>query len=105
MVSSQLIDSVRRGISLLVRDSAGCSALHLAAQNGHTDLVSFILQQGEKLESIPRHWMNNVDNFYANVGTSRNSNASISSGHSIWLQLVYWRKTKLRLPEILSAAS
>lgn len=44
-----LIDSVRRGISLLVRDSAGCSALHLAAQNGHTDLVSFILQQGSKV--------------------------------------------------------
>ncbi|XP_047246009.1 diacylglycerol kinase iota isoform X2 [Girardinichthys multiradiatus] len=44
-----LRDSVRRGVSLLVRDSGGCSALHLAAQNGHTDLVSFILQQGSKV--------------------------------------------------------
>uniref|UniRef100_A0A3B3URJ8 Diacylglycerol kinase n=1 Tax=Poecilia latipinna TaxID=48699 RepID=A0A3B3URJ8_9TELE len=41
--SVQLMDGVRRGVSLLVRDSGGCSALHLAAQNGHTDLVSFIL--------------------------------------------------------------
>uniref|UniRef100_A0A8C2ZMA0 Diacylglycerol kinase n=1 Tax=Cyclopterus lumpus TaxID=8103 RepID=A0A8C2ZMA0_CYCLU len=31
---------------LLVRDSRGCSALHIAAQNGHEDLVGFILQQG-----------------------------------------------------------
>ncbi|MED6265778.1 hypothetical protein CHARACLAT_028909, partial [Characodon lateralis] len=44
-----LRNSVRRGVSLLVRDSGGCSALHLAAQNGHTDLVSFILQQGSKV--------------------------------------------------------
>uniref|UniRef100_M3ZQ88 Diacylglycerol kinase n=1 Tax=Xiphophorus maculatus TaxID=8083 RepID=M3ZQ88_XIPMA len=50
-----LTDSVRRGVSLLVRDSGGCSALHLAAQNGHTDLVSFILQQGEKLDFILIH--------------------------------------------------
>uniref|UniRef100_A0A3P9QHZ3 Diacylglycerol kinase n=1 Tax=Poecilia reticulata TaxID=8081 RepID=A0A3P9QHZ3_POERE len=41
--SVQLTDSVRRGVSLLVRDSGGCSALHIAAQNGHTDLVSFVL--------------------------------------------------------------
>uniref|UniRef100_A0A3B5MJA8 Diacylglycerol kinase n=1 Tax=Xiphophorus couchianus TaxID=32473 RepID=A0A3B5MJA8_9TELE len=53
--SVQLTDSVRRGVSLLVRDSSGCSALHLAAQNGHTDLVSFILQQGEKLDFILIH--------------------------------------------------
>ncbi|XP_038156133.1 diacylglycerol kinase iota isoform X3 [Cyprinodon tularosa] len=44
-----LTDSVRRGVSLLVRDSRGCSALHLAAQKGHRDLVSFILQQGSKV--------------------------------------------------------
>ncbi|KAM4523118.1 diacylglycerol kinase iota isoform 1-T1 [Fundulus diaphanus] len=44
-----LTDSVRRGVSLLVRDSGGCSALHLAAQNGHTHVVSFILQQGSKV--------------------------------------------------------
>lgn len=43
----QLTECVRRGVSLLVRDSDGCSALHLAAQNGHTALVSYILQQGE----------------------------------------------------------
>uniref|UniRef100_A0A3Q2FXJ5 Diacylglycerol kinase n=1 Tax=Cyprinodon variegatus TaxID=28743 RepID=A0A3Q2FXJ5_CYPVA len=49
---SQLTDSVRRGVSLLVRDSRGCSALHLAAQKGHRDLVSFILQQGEQLDSM-----------------------------------------------------
>uniref|UniRef100_A0A3P8V571 Diacylglycerol kinase n=1 Tax=Cynoglossus semilaevis TaxID=244447 RepID=A0A3P8V571_CYNSE len=35
------------GVSLLVRDSGGRSVLHIAAQNGHTELVSFILQQGE----------------------------------------------------------
>uniref|UniRef100_A0A8P4KLT9 Diacylglycerol kinase n=1 Tax=Dicentrarchus labrax TaxID=13489 RepID=A0A8P4KLT9_DICLA len=42
-----LLECVRRGVSLLVRDSGGCSALHKAAQNGHTELVSYILQQGE----------------------------------------------------------
>ncbi|XP_041637180.1 diacylglycerol kinase iota isoform X4 [Cheilinus undulatus] len=46
---SMLSDCVRRGVSLLVRDSGGCSALHIAAQNGHTELVSFILQQGSKV--------------------------------------------------------
>ncbi|XP_068573557.1 diacylglycerol kinase iota isoform X2 [Cebidichthys violaceus] len=46
---SMLSECVRRGVSLLVRDSRGCSALHIAAQNGHTDLVSFILQQGSKV--------------------------------------------------------
>ncbi|KAA8580358.1 hypothetical protein FQN60_005893, partial [Etheostoma spectabile] len=45
----KLSECVRRGVSLLVRDSAGCSALHIAAQEGHTDLVSFILQQGSKV--------------------------------------------------------
>lgn len=49
---------------MLVRDSGGCSALHLAAQNGHTDLVSFILQQGEKLDFILIHLVDNVDDFY-----------------------------------------
>ncbi|XP_061571101.1 diacylglycerol kinase iota isoform X2 [Cololabis saira] len=44
-----LSECVRRGISLLVRDSGGCSALHIAAQNGHTHLVSYILQQGFKV--------------------------------------------------------
>ncbi|KAG7497547.1 diacylglycerol kinase iota isoform X3 [Solea senegalensis] len=44
---SMLSECVRRGVSLLVRDSGGCSALHVAAQNGHADAVSFILQQGE----------------------------------------------------------
>ncbi|XP_049892262.1 diacylglycerol kinase iota isoform X6 [Epinephelus moara] len=46
---SMLSECVRRGVSLLVRDSGGCSALHIAAQNGHTELVSFILQQGSKV--------------------------------------------------------
>nr|XP_020464249.1 diacylglycerol kinase iota-like isoform X4 [Monopterus albus] len=46
---SMLSECVRRGVSLLVRDSGGCSALHKAAQNGHTDLVSYILQQGSKV--------------------------------------------------------
>uniref|UniRef100_H3D532 Diacylglycerol kinase n=1 Tax=Tetraodon nigroviridis TaxID=99883 RepID=H3D532_TETNG len=41
-------ECVRRGVSLLVRDSGGCSALHIAAQKGHAELVSFILQQGSK---------------------------------------------------------
>ncbi|TRY98718.1 hypothetical protein DNTS_010269, partial [Danionella cerebrum] len=41
--------SLRSGLSLLVRDSTGCTALHLAAQHGHTPLVSFILQHGSKL--------------------------------------------------------
>lgn len=46
---SMLMESVRNGVSLLVRNSGGCSALHIAAQNGHTELVSFILQQGSKM--------------------------------------------------------
>uniref|UniRef100_A0A671X9H0 Diacylglycerol kinase n=1 Tax=Sparus aurata TaxID=8175 RepID=A0A671X9H0_SPAAU len=46
---SMLLECVRRGVSLLVRNSGGCSALHIAAQNGHTELVSYILQQGEML--------------------------------------------------------
>ncbi|XP_051976738.1 diacylglycerol kinase iota-like isoform X3 [Xyrauchen texanus] len=45
MVSS----SCSSGVSLLVRDSVGCTALHLAAQHGHTELVSFILEHGSKL--------------------------------------------------------
>ncbi|KAE8281251.1 Diacylglycerol kinase iota [Larimichthys crocea] len=45
---SMLSECVRRGVSLLVRDSGGCSALHIA-QNGHADLVSYILQQGSKV--------------------------------------------------------
>uniref|UniRef100_A0A8C3G2B4 Diacylglycerol kinase n=1 Tax=Cyclopterus lumpus TaxID=8103 RepID=A0A8C3G2B4_CYCLU len=32
--------------NILLLDSRGCSALHIAAQNGHEDLVGFILQQG-----------------------------------------------------------
>ncbi|XP_056280743.1 diacylglycerol kinase iota isoform X9 [Pseudoliparis swirei] len=46
---SMLSECVRRGVSLLVRDSRGCSALHIAAQNGHAELVGFILQQGSKV--------------------------------------------------------
>ncbi|XP_023697116.1 diacylglycerol kinase iota isoform X2 [Paramormyrops kingsleyae] len=37
------------GVSLLVRDSGGCSALHLAAQNGHAAVVGFILEHGSKI--------------------------------------------------------
>uniref|UniRef100_A0A8C9YZB7 Diacylglycerol kinase n=1 Tax=Sander lucioperca TaxID=283035 RepID=A0A8C9YZB7_SANLU len=48
----QLSECMRRGVSLLIRDSAGCSALHIAAQDGHTDLVSFILQQGETVHDV-----------------------------------------------------
>ncbi|CAL8318378.1 unnamed protein product [Lota lota] len=44
-----LSECVGRGVSLLVRDSGGCSALHLAAQSGHTPLVSYILHQGSKV--------------------------------------------------------
>ncbi|XP_056131880.1 diacylglycerol kinase iota [Lampris incognitus] len=46
---SMLSECVCHGVSLLVRDSDGCSALHLAAQNGHTEIVSYILQQGSKV--------------------------------------------------------
>ncbi|XP_016371967.1 diacylglycerol kinase iota-like [Sinocyclocheilus rhinocerous] len=42
-------DSCTSGISLLVRDSMGCNALHLAAQHGHREIVSFILEHGSKL--------------------------------------------------------
>ncbi|KAJ8262026.1 hypothetical protein GJAV_G00161260 [Gymnothorax javanicus] len=38
-----------RGASLLVRDSEGCSALHLAAQHGHMEIVGFILEHASKL--------------------------------------------------------
>ncbi|XP_053170152.1 diacylglycerol kinase iota [Scomber japonicus] len=46
---SMMSECVRRGVSLLVRDSGGCSALHKAAHNGHTEVVSYILQQGSKV--------------------------------------------------------
>ncbi|XP_054624409.1 diacylglycerol kinase iota isoform X1 [Dunckerocampus dactyliophorus] len=46
---SMLSECVHRGVSLLVRDSGGCSALHKASQNGHAQLVVFILQQGSKV--------------------------------------------------------
>uniref|UniRef100_A0A8C2APM1 Diacylglycerol kinase n=1 Tax=Cyprinus carpio TaxID=7962 RepID=A0A8C2APM1_CYPCA len=39
----QVSGSCTSGVSLLVRDSMGCNALHLAAQHGHTEIVSFIL--------------------------------------------------------------
>ncbi|XP_036433333.1 diacylglycerol kinase iota [Colossoma macropomum] len=44
-----LSSSCSSGLSLLVRDSGGQSALHLASQNGHSEVVSFILQHGSKL--------------------------------------------------------
>ncbi|XP_033882107.3 diacylglycerol kinase iota-like isoform X3 [Acipenser ruthenus] len=34
----------QRGISLMVRSSNGCSALHLAAQHGHREIVTLILE-------------------------------------------------------------
>ncbi|XP_041709654.2 diacylglycerol kinase iota isoform X3 [Coregonus clupeaformis] len=44
-----LSGSFFRGTSLLVRDSRGCSALHLASQHGHTEVVCFILEHGSKV--------------------------------------------------------
>ncbi|XP_072529311.1 diacylglycerol kinase iota isoform X2 [Salminus brasiliensis] len=44
-----LSSSCNSGLSLLVRDSGGRSALHLASQNGHSEVVSYILQQGSKM--------------------------------------------------------
>ncbi|XP_046729012.1 diacylglycerol kinase iota isoform X2 [Silurus meridionalis] len=44
-----LASSCSSGLSLLIRDTEGHSALHLASQNGHTDIVSFILQHVSKL--------------------------------------------------------
>ncbi|KAJ8381981.1 hypothetical protein SKAU_G00027590 [Synaphobranchus kaupii] len=38
-----------RGVSLLVRNSGGCSALHLAAQHGNMEIVGFILEHASKL--------------------------------------------------------
>ncbi|KAG9339086.1 hypothetical protein JZ751_024115 [Albula glossodonta] len=38
-----------RGVSLLVRNAGGCSALHLAAQHGHVEVVGFILEHASKL--------------------------------------------------------
>ncbi|KAJ8392222.1 hypothetical protein AAFF_G00077900 [Aldrovandia affinis] len=38
-----------RGVSLLVRNSGGCSPLHLAAQHGHVEVVGFILEHASKL--------------------------------------------------------
>lgn len=43
------------GVSLLARDSMGCTALHLAARHGHTDVVSFILEHGECQEYHRAH--------------------------------------------------
>uniref|UniRef100_A0A8C2AU02 Diacylglycerol kinase n=1 Tax=Cyprinus carpio TaxID=7962 RepID=A0A8C2AU02_CYPCA len=36
----QVSGSCTSGVSLLVRDSMGCNALHLAAQHGHTEITS-----------------------------------------------------------------
>lgn len=47
-VCEQLSEFVQHGVSLLVRDCGGRSALHAAAQNGQTAVVSYILQQGER---------------------------------------------------------
>ncbi|XP_060745713.1 diacylglycerol kinase iota isoform X4 [Tachysurus vachellii] len=44
-----LSSSCSSGLSFLVRDTGGHSALHLASQNGHADVVSFILQHVSKL--------------------------------------------------------
>nr|XP_023825157.1 diacylglycerol kinase iota-like [Salvelinus alpinus] len=44
-----LSGSFFRGTSLLVRDFTGCSALHLASQHGHTEVVRFILEHGSKV--------------------------------------------------------
>ncbi|XP_057710601.1 diacylglycerol kinase iota isoform X2 [Corythoichthys intestinalis] len=46
---SMLSECVHHGVSLLVRDAAGCSALHKASQKGHAQLVVFILQRGSKV--------------------------------------------------------
>lgn len=59
-------ECVHRGVSLLVRDSAGCSALHIAAQKGHAELVSFILQQGET--AAPLSWWQDPDLYLAVSG-------------------------------------
>uniref|UniRef100_A0A3Q3W9X6 Diacylglycerol kinase n=1 Tax=Mola mola TaxID=94237 RepID=A0A3Q3W9X6_MOLML len=40
---------------LLVRDSGGCSALHIAAQNGHADVVSYMLQQASLTTEVNNH--------------------------------------------------
>ncbi|XP_030627268.1 diacylglycerol kinase iota [Chanos chanos] len=39
----------KSGASLLVRDARGCTALHLAAQKDHAEVVKFILEHGSKL--------------------------------------------------------
>ncbi|XP_026003664.1 diacylglycerol kinase iota isoform X5 [Astatotilapia calliptera] len=52
---STLSQCVDRGVNLLVRDSGGCSALHLAAQSGHADLVRYILQQEVTLHCTKQH--------------------------------------------------
>lgn len=39
---------MQHGVNLLVRDCGGRSALHAAAQNGQTAVVSYILQRGER---------------------------------------------------------
>ncbi|RXM34094.1 Diacylglycerol kinase iota [Acipenser ruthenus] len=40
----QFSEICQRGISLMVRSSNGCSALHLAAQHGHREIVTLILE-------------------------------------------------------------
>ncbi|XP_028809926.1 diacylglycerol kinase iota isoform X2 [Denticeps clupeoides] len=38
-----------QGVSFMVRDVVGCTALHLAAEHGHTEVVRFILEHDSKL--------------------------------------------------------
>ncbi|XP_057179794.1 diacylglycerol kinase iota isoform X2 [Triplophysa rosa] len=52
------------GVSLLARDTMGCTVLHLAAQHGHTDVVSFILEHEETLlctKLLPSSFMKCAD--------------------------------------------
>uniref|UniRef100_A0A672RDQ9 Diacylglycerol kinase n=1 Tax=Sinocyclocheilus grahami TaxID=75366 RepID=A0A672RDQ9_SINGR len=49
---SQVSGCCAAGVGLLVRDSTGCTALHLAAQHGHTEIVTFILEHAASQQHV-----------------------------------------------------
>lgn len=54
--------ALNEGVKLEVRDEAGRTALHMAAANGHLDIVQILVKAGSDVnaknaqDSTPLHW-------------------------------------------------